>query len=102
MSRSWRKKPILKDGGCSSKEQKKRANRAVRNYKDELSNGSAYKKVYPQYDINDYILYWPEEKAIKDWYESQSDMIHHGWGVYSKFKTLNEFLKWYRKEMYRK
>ena len=98
MSRSRKKHPILKDGGKSSKSQKKMANRAVRNYKEEIPSGSAYKKVYPSYDINDYVSYWSKEDAIHDYYKYRNEE----YGIFRKFKTLKSVLNWWEKTMIKK
>jgi hypothetical protein len=53
MSRSYRKKPIRQYAPESGRIGKKFANRAVRRYKGEISNGCEYKKHYEQWDIHD-------------------------------------------------
>ena len=53
MSRSFRKKPIRQYAPSSGYWGKKFANRRVRRYKAELSSGSAYKRLYEQWDIHD-------------------------------------------------
>ena len=54
MSRSRRKSPCFHIG-CPKL--KKDANRLVRRYKGELSNGNFYKKLYESYNIIDWIMY---------------------------------------------
>ena len=58
MSRSFRKKPILKDHGCE-KFGKKQASKKVRRVLklDIVGNGSNYKKHFCSYDIHDYVCY---------------------------------------------
>lgn len=51
MSRSYKKIPCIKN---PHKDEKKYANRIVRQYKGDLSNGKLYRKLYPQYDIYDW------------------------------------------------
>ena len=51
MSRSYKKTPLWCD---SNPWAKNKANRRVRRYKGELSDGSKYKRLYPQWDICDY------------------------------------------------
>lgn len=58
MSRSYKKTPILKSCPRSGKWGKKFANDTVRKAKDVGDYGS-YKKLYPQWNIHDYIDYWP-------------------------------------------
>lgn len=60
MSRSRRKHPCYHIG-CSK--EKRDANRLVRRYKGELSNGSFYKKLYESYSIIDWIML--DEKQVK-------------------------------------
>lgn len=50
MSRSYRKTPACKE---NSKGMKRLANQKVRNYKGELANGKAYRKLFQTYDISD-------------------------------------------------
>ena len=100
MSRSIRKTPIVKDGGRSSKRGKKQANKAVRKYKDEISNGAAYKKIYCSYNINDYITYWTEEDAIELYYELKEKYSNWGMDYFEKkYPTLESYLLYWRKEM---
>lgn len=51
MSRSYKKIPCIKN---PHKYEKGQANKIVRRYKKELSDGKAYRKLYPQYDICDW------------------------------------------------
>lgn len=58
MSRSVKKKPVSLIKTPSAK---KYAVRAFRRYKKELGRGKcAYKKLFPNWDIKDYIYYNPE------------------------------------------
>lgn len=54
MSRSYKKHPILKDGGKSKRIGKRFANRKVRRTKN-LTDGCMYKNVYCRYDVCDMI-----------------------------------------------
>ena len=54
MSRSRRKSPCFHIG-CPK--EKRIANRLVRRYKGELSNGNFYKKLYESYSIIDWIMF---------------------------------------------
>lgn len=86
MSRSYRKFPLCK---CerSCKWGKKQANKRVRRYKGEISNGRNYKKLYESWEICDYAFsetwkeyshsclhprWWsePEEPIYYEWYRS--------------------------------
>lgn len=62
MSRSYKKTPVYKDHNKGSKNW---ANRRVRNKKDFDISGSAYKRLYCQYDISDF-----------HFYETLGDMLH--------------------------
>ena len=91
MSRSYRKHPISKDGGRSSKQQKKMANRKVRRATfDELPiKGAGYKKHFPQYDINDYVTYWSWQQAKEDWERNPNSYFR------KHYKTLTDmFIYW--------
>lgn len=65
MSRSFKHTPIFADGS-SSKKQKRFANKRVRKFKNDISNGKFYKKIYESYDIYDYI----SRKTFKESEES--------------------------------
>ena len=77
MSRSYRKN--LVDKYCY-RGAKAFANRKVRRWKGPISNGNAYRKIYPQWDIRDYWYRWDKrdlrEYANDDWwwnYKYQKD-----------------------------
>ena len=95
MSRSYRKNPILKDGGNSSKSKKRVANQTVRRQyldTDFPVKGNYYKKLFPQYDINDFIYYWSLEEAIVE-YNSEEE---EGWR-HQKYPNLDAYLAhWYK------
>jgi len=65
MSRSYKKHPIIKDGGKSKKIGKKYANRKVRRAKD-LVDGCMYKNVFCRYDICDVIIRWTYKEHLAD------------------------------------
>lgn len=60
MSRSYRHTHIRKDNRRGRKCAKRYANEKVRNY-TEVANGNYYKKISEQWNIYDYISYWPLE-----------------------------------------
>lgn len=66
MSRSYKKKTILKD---KNKGMKTIANRKVRNRKD-IPSGMAYKKVFETYAICDWISFVSEEEYIDICYKN--------------------------------
>lgn len=55
MSRSRKKTPIKKYGGIPGG--KRSANRALRRMELMGHKGNFYKKLYPQYDVNDFLFY---------------------------------------------
>lgn len=102
MSRSYKKIPCIKN---PHKDEKKYANRIVRQYKGDLSNGKCYRKLFPQYDICDWKISYSfngyiidsedRNKAIENggypnWYSQQdivdtsTKMFYKKW--YTKFK----------------
>lgn len=102
MSRSYRKHPILKDGGKSSKKNKQIANRKVRRIInrniDFTLKGNDHKKVYESWDINDYVSCFTEKEAINYYYEMvSSDKYWDAW-FKEKYPTLGDYLKRYRKD----
>lgn len=54
MSRSLKKRPVVKD---SVPRAKKKANRRVREYEDDISNGNSYRKLTDSWDISEYAFY---------------------------------------------
>ena len=109
MSRSYKKTPIVKDGGKSSKKSKRLANKKVRRNTDKLAiKGKSYKKIYNSWDINDYISYWSEKDAIKDWYEEETlakmlGVLVETIGNHKRYGTLENYLnKNYKKYNIRK
>lgn len=65
MSRSYKKTPISKMAPVHGRIGKKFANRRVRRYDEELSNGGSYKRLYCSYDIHDWISYYTINDAIE-------------------------------------
>ena len=65
MSRSKKHTPIVKDNTKGRRLAKRMANKRVRKYKKELSDGRAYRKVYNRYDIYDLEIFCPYERWAK-------------------------------------
>ena len=99
MSRSKRKFPLVKcETSCKSG--KRFANRRVRRYKGDISNGKDYKKLYCSWDICDYYFSMSEEDVKRQWYAKQK-AIKNGvddWTLGTRYEiTLEEALqKWKR------
>ena len=100
MSRSKRHTPIVKSCG-TGKWGKKQANKKLRREKYLSLKGKQYKKVYESWDINDYILYWPIEEAIKDWYDEEGEPENLQWR-HERYKTLENYLLYWKKCMLNK
>jgi len=68
MSRSYKKVPGWSDQerNAGTKRKKRAANKRVRKYVD-LADGSSYKKLYEQWDINDYSFRYFSEITITDY-----------------------------------
>ncbi|WP_368263039.1 hypothetical protein [Clostridium disporicum] len=85
MSKSYKKEPVVTG---RIKGMKKFANRRIRNFKGEISNGSNYKKVFPSYDICDFAFResYLEYETRRNKYQSMNiphkDMTYYDW-----FKT---------------
>ena len=68
MSRSYKKSPVYTDGTPGATSMSKRyANKAVRNYSGEISNGGFYKHLFCSYCIHDYISRWTWKEAKQDY-----------------------------------
>jgi len=82
MSRSYKKEPVVKG---KVKGMKEIANRRIRNFKGEISNGSSYKKVFQSYDICDFAFRetYLDYKTRKHKYQSvnipHSEMTYYDW-----------------------
>jgi len=64
MSRSFRKTPKITGG---TRKGKRLASKAVRNYKNDISDGKSYKKIYCSWNIRDYRPQcWDKNN---EWYE---------------------------------
>ncbi len=90
MSRSKRRTPIVKDHN-SGKWGKRQANKRVRREKDFDGKGKSYKKIYPSYDIHDYITRYSKERAIKDWKDEENNP-EYDYRLHQRYKTLEEWL----------
>lgn len=114
MSRSYKKSPVCTDGKCgTTKDTKRKANHKVRQYNKHLVyryliedtnfenqltlNWKHYKKIFPTWDIHDWIEYWSEANARLQ-YE------HPTWyRNYDKYATVKDFInKSWKKHFYRK
>lgn len=81
MSRSYKKTPVSKDGGCK-KWVKRQAAKAVRRYDGKIAKGGSYKKLFEQWNICDYWSYEEWNVHTKRSYEM------YGW-------NKSHWLKWY-------
>lgn len=90
MSRSYKKHPWYTDGKNGQVKSKRFANKAVRNYKGKISNGSFYKRIFCSYEIHDYISRW-------SWNEAKQDYEKNAWGIYDNFLTLKDFYRYWIK-----
>ncbi|GKX27724.1 hypothetical protein SH1V18_02040 [Vallitalea longa] len=75
MSRSYKKTPALqsKNGSRCNGWINRKVSKAVRKYKHHIPNGSAYKKIYSSYDINEYTLYQPWNNDALEFFESKKE-----------------------------
>ena len=89
MSRSYKKHPWCTDGKNGQVKPKRLANKAVRKYKYEISNGNYYKRLFCSWNIHDYAfrLTWAEAKE-----EYESDSSYR-----KKYLTLEELYKFWIK-----
>ena len=64
MSRSFKKSLVAKEK--NNKYHKRSANKRVRRYDGDISNGKHYKKIYESYDICDYAFIAINEHEVYD------------------------------------
>ncbi len=80
MSRSRKKTPIIKFGGCPGG--KRAANRAVRRKALLGYKGNSYKKLYQQYYVNDFVWYCSKGQ----WQSGDEDADMERWEKFYKRK----------------
>lgn len=91
MSRSYKKNPVHKYAPERARWAKNQANRRVRRYKGDLSDGCDYKRLYNPWDIHDCISYETYQMALDYREEYISDCALRG-------RTCDDC--WYRKQRY--
>lgn len=114
MSRSYKKNPVIKDGGKSHKKEKQIASRRLRAKTREetikgeriVADGGGYKKHNEQWDIADDIQRWPREDAIRAYEEMTGpNAACTSWSpeeFKKNYPTLESFLEYWAKCMRRK
>ena len=99
MSRSYKKSPVIKDP--NDKFFKRWANKKVRQLKidDEPlpKKGKAYKKLFESWIISDYKGIYLKQEAIEEYLEADENSWYK-----KKFKTLEDYLKYWEKCVKRK
>ena len=114
MSRSYKKTPVMKDGGKSHKKEKRIASRRIRSKEKEevikeerlISDGMDYKRHVEQYDVVDIVQRWSKEEAVA-MYEKYAGMDEPSSAYFPKdfrkdYPTLESFLQHWEKCMKRK
>lgn len=90
MSRSYKKVPHCKcEDSC--KWGKRQANKKVRRYKGEITNGKGYKKLYESWNICDYhwIETWEQYKEWCErprWWSDPREAVYYEWYKFYKQK----------------
>lgn len=103
MSRSYKKRPFVKDHHARTTKEKKRfANKTIRQDRDFDISGSAYKKRYCSWEICDYHWRWTRKDAIEEWYEEESDSYKDYAWRHKRFQTLENWLLYWEKCVKRK
>ena len=91
MSRSYKKNPIYTDRPHGAKYWKRLANKKVRRKNYHFLKGKEYKKLYPSWEIHDYISRWSKEQALKDfrryiylqkYYKNENEFLNKHWKKY--------------------
>ena len=95
MSRSYKKYPIAKDP--ANKGMKRYANKKVRHTKDLPKKGKSYKKCFESYEISDWCWVWTKHEAIHEYLTAEPD----SW-IRKRYKTLEDYLKYWEKCVKRK
>ena len=105
MSRSYKKRPFVKDNEAGSKQAKRLANRNIRrklkNPEFDAGNGNHYKKMTESWEIHDYVQYWPREQAIAT-YESRMRNREEWEWFFESYPTLGSWLKYWESVAKRK
>lgn len=96
MSRSYRKRPVIKEtntGRYSAKFGKQAANKTIRRKKEMLCHGS-YKKAYCSWCICDYKFRLTQSEFQREWELEVSPFYSY---LHRHFKSYKEALYWYQK-----
>ena len=103
MSRSRKKSHWIVDHHAkTSKEQKRIANKKLRQDKNFDINGSAYKKRTESWDICDFRWAWTKKEAIKEWYDEEAPHYNRFAWRHARFSSLEEWLNYWAKCVQRK
>lgn len=95
MSRSYKKIPIVKVAPKNGTTEKKFANKKVRRYKEAITNGKAYRKLFNSWDIHDYVVRWTYE-YYKEHYEKEVKMYKSGVIRYNPCLYAHSYYDWYK------
>lgn len=95
MSRSYKKHPIVKVAPKDGTNEKKFANRKVRRYKQVISNGKSYQKLYESWDIHDYVCRYTYED-YRQHHESKLKMVRSGALKYNLNRYKYSYIDWYK------
>ena len=102
MSRSYKKNPVLKYAPKSGKIGRGFANRRVRYYKGELSNGACYKRLYEPWNIHDCV----QRQTLEDALEYRTYALAYnemrGWDDAPEEANINLYIQKWKKWYYRK
>ena len=94
MSRSYKHSPICPESKNKKWFFKRYANKVVRQFKGELANGKAYRRLYNSWDICDYKFRETLEEAILDW-----EVGRWSW---TRDMTREEVIQYWKASYYRK
>ena len=83
MSRSYRKRPYLKDGYGTDRKQfyKEYFNSRIRHYCDDVPSGMSYRKYNQRWDMEDYVYHQSWKGKLRK-YESDLKEYEHGGGYF--------------------
>lgn len=91
MSRSYKKNPILKSCPKDGTYGKRQANKRVRRFKDEISDGKEYRKLYCTWNIHDSVSRYTLNDALQHWGEMVDRRMW--WGIRIQYVVKTETIQ---------
>lgn len=104
MSRSYKKNPVSKSCPDDGTYGKRQANKKIRRFKGELSDGKEYKKLYCSWNIHDSTIRYTLNEALEFRTKMISDCAAGRWTYHAqhdeKYFNIHKCIKHWKKFYY--